>query len=297
MSVEGASGPDPMISVVIPARNSEDVITGQLAAMSRQDHDGPWEVIVADNGSDDGTAAAAAGWADRIPGLRVVSAADGIGINHARNAGAREAGGDFLLFCDADDEADPGWVRAMAGAARTCTAVGGSIEKQSLNDRASVEWRPPLVMTELPIMGGFLPRPVGANCGVRADVWRDLGGFDEDYRVGATETEFFWRLQLAGHQVCFVPEAVIHYRFRSGLRAHARQSFKFGVARTRLYRDFRDQGMPRTSAGQVLRRLAWLVTHLPDLVRDGGARGRWVGQAASQWGRVIGSIRHRLVYL
>ncbi|MEY2567265.1 MAG: hypothetical protein QOE35_1794 [Actinomycetota bacterium] len=297
MSVERASGPDPMISVVMPARNSAHVIAGQLAALDAQLYDGPWEIIVADNGSTDGTAGVARRWADRLPALQVVDAGERIGINAARNAGARRAAGRFLLFCDADDEADPGWLAAMADAARTCSAVGGTLEKQTLNDPTVVEWRPPLVMTELPVMAGFLPRPVGANCGVRAELWRQLGGFNEEYTVGATETEFFWRLQLAGHDVCFVPDAVMHYRFRPGLPAHARQFFRFGVARARLYRDFRTAGMPPRMFRALLRDVGWLCGHLPDLFRGRGPRGRWIGHAAAEWGRVVGSIRYRLVYL
>ena len=297
MAATRASAPDPMISVVVPARNSAGVIEGQLAALAAQGHDGAWEVIVADNGSTDGTADVARSWVDRLPNLRVVSAGERVGINHARNAGAAQANGAFLLFCDADDEADPGWLTAMAEAATRCDAVGGALEKRTLNHPTVVEWRPPLIMTELPVMAGFLPRPVGANCGVRADLWRQLGGFDEEYAVGATETEFFWRLQLGGHQVCFVPEAVMHYRFRPGLRAHARQFFRFGVARVRLYRDFRSSGMPGRRFGALARDLAWLGRHTFDLVRGSGPRGRWVGQAAAVCGRVVGSVRYRLVYL
>jgi glycosyltransferase involved in cell wall biosynthesis len=285
-----------MISVVVPARNSAHTIAAQLNALAAQRYEGRWEVVVADNGSTDATAALAREWADRLP-LRVVSAGERVGINHARNAGARHAQGEFIVFCDADDEAHPDWLAAMAAAARRCDAVGGALEKQALNDPTVVEWRPPLVMTELPVMAGFLPRPVGANCGVRADLWRELGGFDEDYDVGATETEFFWRLQLAGHEVCFVPEAIMHYRFRPGLRAHARQFFKFGVARARLYRDFRAAGMPGRTVRALGRDLGWLLVHLPDLVRGTGPRGRWVGHAAGEWGRVVGSFRYRLVYL
>lgn len=297
MAATRSSAPDPMISVVVPARNSAGVIEGQLAALAAQRHTGVWEVVVADNGSTDGTADVARGWADRLPDLRVVPAGERVGINHARNAGAREARGEFLLFCDADDEADPDWLTAMARAATGCEAVGGVLEKRTLNDATVVEWRPPLTMTELPVMAGFLPRPVGANCGVRTDLWRALGGFDEEYAVGATETEFFWRLQLAGHDVCFVPDAVMHYRFRPGLRAHARQFFRFGVARARLYRDFRSSGMPPRRFGAFARDVAWLVRHGLDLVRGSGPRGRWVGQAAAVCGRVVGSVRYRLVYL
>ena len=53
-----------------------------------------------------------------MPSLDVVDATRRVGSNTARNVGAKHARGDFLLFIDADDEVDPGWLRAMAGSRR-----------------------------------------------------------------------------------------------------------------------------------------------------------------------------------
>ena len=186
-----------VVSVVIPVRNGEPWLERQLAALAAQQGAPPFEVIVADNGSTDGSVATAMAWSDRLD-LRVVPAAPP-GINVARNTGARAARGALLLFCDADDEVASGWVAAMARAGATAPLLGGNLDHTALNP---ADRRPrsttPLTEGALPVGLGFLPYPIGCSCGVRADVFDALGGFDETFAGGGDEVEFFWRAQRSG---------------------------------------------------------------------------------------------------
>ncbi len=81
------------ISVIIPAKNEEKFLPVLLESIKNQDFD-DYEVIVADAFSTDGTREIAAGY-----GARVV---DGGMPGPGRNAGARAAKGEFLVFLDAD---------------------------------------------------------------------------------------------------------------------------------------------------------------------------------------------------
>ena len=284
------------MSVVIPVKNGAGTIGHQLEALAAQDYDGAFEVLVVDNRSDDATADAARAWADRIPGLRIVPAGERDGINYARNVGGRAATGDLVLFCDADDVVDRGWVRAMAGASG-CDMVGGRIDAETLNTPDVVASRPLYDPDGLPVAHDFLPFAVGANCGVRRDVFTQIGGFDEAYVRGGADVEFFWRAQLASYRLCFVPDAVVRYRYRGGLRPLARQFYRYGMADAQLYRRFRSEGLCREPARAIGQAWWWLVLHLPDLVRSPAGRGRWVRRAAYRGGRVRGSLRQRVVFL
>ncbi|HEY4573152.1 MAG TPA: glycosyltransferase family A protein, partial [Thermoanaerobaculia bacterium] len=101
------------LSVVIPCLNAAATLGVQLAALTRQSWPGGWEVIVADNGSTDGSREIVESYRGRLPGLALVDASDRRGQAHARNLGAAAATGDALLFCDADDEVAPGWMEAL----------------------------------------------------------------------------------------------------------------------------------------------------------------------------------------
>jgi rSAM/selenodomain-associated transferase 2 len=95
--------PFPDLSVVIPTLNDAMALPATLAALG----DAPREVIVADCGSEDGTAVVAAEL-----GARVVAAPMGRGQQLA--AGVDAASGHWLLLLHADTVLSPGWTHAVA---------------------------------------------------------------------------------------------------------------------------------------------------------------------------------------
>ncbi|NJN88072.1 MAG: glycosyltransferase family 2 protein, partial [Leptolyngbyaceae cyanobacterium SL_7_1] len=102
------------LTVVIPCYNAAGTIAIQLEALARQEFSQPWELIVADNGSTDGTQAIAEKYADQFTHFRLVDASAQRGAAHGRNVGVSVAQSDAIVFCDADDEVAPGWLSAMA---------------------------------------------------------------------------------------------------------------------------------------------------------------------------------------
>lgn len=87
-----------MISIIIPTLQEEKVIASTLSGL-KAFHSIPHEIIVSDGGSSDQTVAIARQYADRVivhdGGMRQT-------IAQGRNAGARAAEGEFLIFLDAD---------------------------------------------------------------------------------------------------------------------------------------------------------------------------------------------------
>ena len=96
-----AAGTVPSVSFVIAAFNEEPTV-GRVVEGVRAHTRGLAEVIVVDDGSTDGTAAAAG-----RGGARVIRLARNMGKGEALRAGIREAVGDVLMFIDADDQDDP----------------------------------------------------------------------------------------------------------------------------------------------------------------------------------------------
>ena len=290
--------PLPVVSVVVPAFHAAAHVGEQLRALAAQDYEGEIEVVLADNGSTDGTADVARRiGAELLPNLRVIDASERPGPSVARNAGWRAASGDLVLFCDADDVADPGWVRAMVGALETSALVGGRLEVTTLNDPALLAWRSPPAQTHLPRAEGYLAFAMGSNMGVRADVLRKLGGFDEDLDRSGEEPDLCWRAQLAGETLVFAPDAVVHYRLRAGLRPLLRQQHHWGLGSVDLYCRFRSHGMPRSSTVAALRHWLRLAAGAPVRLPSRSARGVWASRVAYRWGRVRASVQHRTLYL
>lgn len=98
---------DLSVSVIIPAYNAEPLL-GRAIESALGQKLSPHEVIVIDDGSTDGTAAAAKSFGDRIVYLEQANQGQGA----ARNAGLQVATGRFIAFLDADDYWDPRFLRA-----------------------------------------------------------------------------------------------------------------------------------------------------------------------------------------
>src|SRR6266566_2465867 len=101
----------PALSVVIPVRNGERFLGEQLAALSSQDVEGGFEVIVCDNGSTDRSMTLAHEFDARLC-LRVIDASAHRGQTYARNAGVAAAIAENVVFLDQDDVVAPGYLSA-----------------------------------------------------------------------------------------------------------------------------------------------------------------------------------------
>jgi glycosyltransferase involved in cell wall biosynthesis len=111
-----------MISFVVPAYNEERLLGATLLALHAAGRalGEAYEVVVADDGSTDATARVA-----RQHGAAVISVAHRQ-IAATRNAGARVAQGEWLVFVDADTIVDEAVVRATVQALRSGAAGGGA---------------------------------------------------------------------------------------------------------------------------------------------------------------------------
>lgn len=180
----------PLVSVIVPVYNLERYLArclDSILAQTLRDI----EVIVVDDGSTDGSAALAEGYAARDARLRVIVQGNG-GAGAARNAGMAVAGGDYLLFFDGDDLCDPGMLAAMharALATRADVVVCGS---SSLDARTG-EVAPYSHTVQVDDMGR-----VDSGESLGAGVFRSFAGWAWDKLF---RREFVERNQITFHEV------------------------------------------------------------------------------------------------
>lgn len=277
------------VSVVVPCLNGADVLPRQLDALLAQDFDGEYEIIVADNGSTDASRDVVAAYTACDARVLGVDAGQVRGINHARNIGVEHARGVLVLLCDCDDEVQPGWLAAMARAhAAGSMCVGGDLIRELPDGTVTVRESGVERITWPDV-----PRPFGANCGFAREVWENIGGFDEAFRGGGDESDFFYRAHLAGFPTTAVPDAAIRYVERDGVRAVARQYFNYGKGRAKLFSKFRRHGMPRPAPWRLPLVVAGALVFILVGGRHGTQRRRGIGLVANRAGRVVGSWRER----
>lgn len=276
----------PSVSVVLIVLNGAPWISQQLDALARQ-QDAPdcWEVIVADNGSTDGTQAIVrARTADFPVPLRLVDASGAPGVSHARNVGASAATGVALAFCDCDDVVSPGWVKGAARGMSAHVCVVG------FNRELTVPQDPE---AELLNPAGLVGRGIhGCNFGVRRDVYFNVGGFDESLPpYGCDDSEFSLRLLAAGHQITPEPHMLLYFRRTVGLRRTLKKVYLSGIAETVVWlRHPQAFAAPLTLTTVMFDLARWPVWAVQQVAARQASPRRLARTAVTAWAHFVGYV-------
>ncbi len=283
------------LSVIIPCYNAEKTIGSQLEALACQCWREPWEVIVADNGSTDGTAQVCRRFEGRLANLRLIEASDRRGAGHARNVGVRAAKASCLAFCDADDVVGDGWVEAMGNGLAEYPFVASRFEARKLNDESLIRLRrcPQEEGLQLYTYPPFLPHSGGSGLGIRREAHEAVGGFDETM-LRLQDTDYCWRVQLAGYPLQFLPEAVLHMRMRQETSDILKQARMWGMYNVLLYKKYQARGMPSITLRQGLRTWLGLLRSYPGLKTE-DERMHWRRLLAWRIGRIQGCLKYRVI--
>jgi hypothetical protein len=201
-----------------------------------------------------------------------------------------------LLICDGDDIVAPDWLEYMVDALEEHPIVTGFIDIVSMNRVEQYAWIGDASMDAVPVGYGYLPYAPGGNIGMWRETFDALVAFDE-HLLRAEDIDFGWRAAYLRIPIAFEPRAVLHRRLRSSPRSEFRSGIRGGIAEPGLYRRHRERGMPRATATEVVEQYRWLCRTLPDVVAGCRDRHQWAHHAGKRIGRVIGSIRNRVVYL
>jgi glycosyltransferase involved in cell wall biosynthesis len=282
------------LSVIIPCYNGAEYLGMQLESLARQKWDEPWEIVLADNRSTDDSVVIARQYQEKLPNLRIVSASEKQGKPYAVNVAAWSAKGEALLFVDADDEVGEGWLSAMGEALKKRDFVASRIDIEKLNSVELQKARPNPQKDGLQqyTYPPYLPHAGGGTLGIKRSLFEAVGGMDENMLL-LEDTDLCWRLQNSGTKLYFVPEAVLHYRYRGTVFSLFKQGIGYGEYNVVLYKRYRSYGMPKLNPKKGLYKWVRLFLHLPRLLNN-EQRPRFMRVLGWNIGRLIGSVKHRI---
>lgn len=241
--------PSVAASIIVVNHNGGDHVSRCLDALARDPASGRYELIVVDNASDDGSAAAiAVGY----PRVKLLRSEKNLGFGAANNLGAAHARGPFLAFLNPDTIVQPGWLQSLIGALQKNPQVGLATPKILLIDdpRRINAAGNQVHLTGLTLCRGLgraahsLSRPAdvgavsGAAFAMRRDLFMALGGFDASFFMYFEDTDLSLRARLAGARCLYVPEAIVYhdYRLRFGpLKTYYEERNRY-ITLLKLYR-------------------------------------------------------------
>lgn len=277
-------------SVVLPVRDGEAHLAGQLEALAAQRCDFSWEVIVVDNGSRDRSAETAREYATRVPRLQVLFEPR-VGKSYALNTGIAAAVGEDLVLVDADDEVGSGYLAAMVAGLEAHELVSARLDTTRLN--------PPWAQGALLPSGGiavfldFLPYVPGALIGIRASACERVGPFETGLS-SAEDVDFTWRAYRLGMSPAVAEGAVLHFRRPPDAWGNFAKARSYNRSHVWLYLRYRPLGMRRRSlleaAGQLKAALAELAR------REDHWQWRMAWELGALVGRLEESARQRTWY-
>ena len=240
------------ISVIVPAYNAQKTIHQSIEALLAQEYPKErYEVIIIDDGSSDGTADVVKAYPVKYMHQRNQGPAT------ARNAGAREAGGEIILFTDSDCVPFANWIAEMVKPFedKEVVAVKGAYknkQKSMVARFAQLEFEERFEMLK---KAESIDMVDTYSAGYRKDIFLQMGGFDPYFPVANNEdTELSYRMSKLGYKMVFNPNAIVyHLNHPSSIRRYTKLKFWRGYWRTVVYKRFPDKMIKDTYTPQTLK--------------------------------------------
>ena len=271
------------ISVIVPTHNRADALELTLKELAKQDFKESWEVIVVNNNCTDNT--------DEIVkkqgfpvNLKLVYEKKP-GASAARNAGAKVAGGEYLIFIDNDILTKPDFLQRHFDNLekyKGCWFVGHAENLPELQHTAFGKFRRSLdgvVSGELTKIKGI----TGQNTSMQRSQFFQLNGFDESLHVASGEDlELAMRALESGITIYFDPSiSVLHNDWAgSSIRDYCRRQRLYSQTDPYFWRKY-GEASPRIKVAKE--------NSKPDLNKDGFRLYCWkntkriLGSKAGQW--------------
>ncbi len=209
------------VAAIIPHWNGEQRLVRCISSLAAQQGLGPrltLEIIVVDNASTDGSAAAA-----ERAGARVIHLRENYGFAGAVNRGVDASDADCFVVANNDVTCHPDWLGRLLnaldrhpacgmatgciyreGSARTIDGAGDALSLGFSAARLGHGFDDsPAYQQERPVLAVS-----GTACLIRREVFRAIGGFEEDFFAYLEDVDFCLRAQLAGFAAVYVPSAI-----------------------------------------------------------------------------------------
>ena len=247
--LETEASDTPVVSIIIPVYNQLEYTIHCIYSIMRNTKDVPYEVILADDVSSDGTKMISM-YSDT---LRVIRNTENTGFLQNCNHAAVAAKGKYLLFLNNDTQVNPEWLSQLVKLAEQDEKIGlcGSkllYPNGTLQEAGGIIWKDGSGWNygrnqdpERPEYNYVkdVDYISGASILVRRSVWDEIGGFDERFAPAYCEdSDFAFQVRAHGYRVVYQPlSEVVHFEGVSNGTDTSEGLKKYQVENTKKFRE------------------------------------------------------------
>jgi GT2 family glycosyltransferase len=213
--------PDPLVDVVVVTWNTRDITLGALRHLEGVAPAGT-RLVIRDNGSTDGTAAAIA---EQFPHADFDAGVENLGFAGGVNAALRRTKAPWVLLLNSDAWPEPGAIEELIACAERHPAAGAVAPKLLRPDGGLEHSTWPFPTLRTATSSALRPRryvwahdverkvdwAVGAALLLRRSTLDTVGGLDDSLFMYAEDLDWCWRANQAGWEVWFTPAAVVRH--------------------------------------------------------------------------------------
>jgi GT2 family glycosyltransferase len=224
------------LSIIVPAYNAGNHIRSLLESFADQTSTVDSEIILVDDCSQDNTP-------DIINeyNCRLLQLTENHGPAYCRNFGAQQARGDVLVFTDSDCRLAPDWLENIKRyfSRGDIDAIMGKLQllpSNYLGDSISALGFPAGGAIGFENIWKVDPNGItrslsSCNCAIRTDVFRQVGGFDENFPYAGGEDSFLaYQLGQANYKIKYCPDVVVDHTARKSFFGFLKWQFKRGIS-------------------------------------------------------------------
>lgn len=227
----------PLVSIIIPHWRGAEILLRALQSLHAHTSL-PHEIIVVDNGCDDGSIALAQ---QRFPKINIVATGSNLGFASGCNAGLRAALGKYSVLFNNDAVATSRWLEPMFEMLEQYPEVAACQPKilsllhegyfdyagaaGGMMDFLGYPFCRGRIFSSIEKDEGQYDEPAeifwasGACCLLRQSVLAEIGLLDDAFFAHMEEIDLNWRMHLAGYRVMAVPESRVYHQAGSTLHA------------------------------------------------------------------------------
>ena len=297
------------VAIVILNWNGAALMERFLPSVVRYSPEEMAEVVVADNGSTDGSLALLA---EKFPSVRVVRFDRNYGFAEGYNRALQQIDTPYAVLLNSDVEVTPGWLEAPLRRLDASPEVA-AVQPKLLAERARDQFE------YAGAAGGFMDKygypfcrgrifqeietdrgqydaeadilwATGACLFVRTEVYRAVGGLDAKFFAHQEEIDMCWRMRARGYRLVCTPESVVYHVGGGTLNAESpRKTFlNFRNNLLMLYKN-----LPEKELHRVMRLRFWLdyLAALKFLLEGHPANARAVREARREFHRLVPEYR------